>query len=70
MLFFFYLDFLKQMDDDLMLCMSSCQNTNNSGTPVGNDSYDIECITQCTQQHTTLYEHTSEKYNILINYIR
>jgi hypothetical protein len=51
------------MGDELFLCMASCQNTNNSGTLVGNDSYDLECITQCSQRHTTLYKHTAEKYD-------
>ncbi len=50
------------MDGDLFVCMNSCQNTNNSGALVGNDSYDLECINRCSQQHTTLYQHTSEKY--------
>jgi hypothetical protein len=50
------------MGDELFLCMASCQNTNNSGTLIGNDSYDLECITQCSQRHTTLYKHTAEKY--------
>jgi hypothetical protein len=50
------------MGDDLFICIASCQNTNNSGALVGNDSYDLECITQCSQRHTTLYQHTAEKY--------
>ncbi|CAF3905966.1 unnamed protein product, partial [Rotaria magnacalcarata] len=50
------------MGDDLFLCMASCQNTNSTGTLVGNDSYDIECITHCSQLYEKLYEHTAEKY--------
>lgn len=50
------------MGDELILCMESCRDTNNSGTVVGNHSYDLECITQCSQRHTSLYRHTAEKY--------
>ena len=51
------------MGDDLFICMASCQNTNNSGALVGNASYDLECITQCSQQHTNLYQDTAQKYD-------
>lgn len=54
------------MGDDLFLCMASCQNANSTGTLVGNDSYDIECITQCSQLHAKLYEHTAEKYIFIL----
>lgn len=50
------------MGDELILCMESCRDSNNSGALVGNQSYDLECITQCSQRHTTLYRHTAEKY--------
>ncbi len=49
------------MGDDMFICMASCHSTNNSGALVGNDSYDLECITQCSQRHTTLYIDTAEK---------
>ncbi|CAF2850730.1 unnamed protein product [Rotaria sp. Silwood2] len=54
------------MGDDLLICFASCQNTNNSGALVGNDSYDLECITQCSQIVPTLYQHTSENYETTI----
>ena len=49
------------MVDDLFLCMASCHSTNSSGALVGNDSYDLACITQCSQHLTTLYRHTAER---------
>jgi hypothetical protein len=49
------------MGDDLFMCMASCNSSNSNGALVGNDSYDLECITQCTQRHTTLYHNTAEK---------
>jgi hypothetical protein len=52
------------MDSDIILCLASCQNPNNSGAIVGNDSYDLECLTQCLQRRTTLYQHTQQKYII------
>ncbi|CAF4117295.1 unnamed protein product [Adineta steineri] len=57
------------MGDDLFLCIASCQNPNNSGALVGNDSYDLECINQCSQRHTTLYQHTAEKYEQILQII-
>ncbi|CAF0835597.1 unnamed protein product [Rotaria sp. Silwood1] len=57
------------MGDDLLICFASCQNTNNSGAFVGNDSYDLECITQCSQIVPTLYQHTSEKYTYIFKII-
>ncbi|CAF3602384.1 unnamed protein product [Rotaria sp. Silwood1] len=54
------------MGDDLIICIGTCHSANKSGALVGNDSYDIECINQCSQRHTTLYINTAEKYaNIL-----
>ena len=50
------------MGDDLILCMASCKSSNKSIIVVGNDSFDMECITQCTQRQGTLQEHTTEKY--------
>jgi hypothetical protein len=52
------------MDADLFLCMTSCHNPNNSGILIGNDSYDLECISQCLQRQTTSFHHTVEKYII------
>jgi len=52
------------MDADLFLCMTSCHNPNNSGVFVGNDSYDLECISQCLQRQTTSFHHAVEKYII------
>ena len=49
------------MTDDLFTCIASCNSVNSSGALVGNDSYDLECITQCSQSHTTLYHSTAEK---------
>jgi hypothetical protein len=49
------------MGDELYICMDSCRSTNSSGALVGNESYDFECIGQCTQRHTTLYHSTAEK---------
>ncbi len=49
------------MVDDLFLCIASCHSTNSSGALVGNDSYDLECITQCSQSHTKLYQSTAKK---------
>ena len=49
------------MVDEVIICMASCHSTNNSGAFVGNESYDLECITQCSQRHTSLYHNTAEK---------
>lgn len=67
LLLFLFLDYnqvrndINIMGDDMFICMASCHSTNNSGALVGNDSYDLECITQCSQRHTTLYIDTAEK---------
>ena len=45
----------------MFMCMASCHSTNSSAQQVGNDSYDLECITQCSRRHTTLYIDTAEK---------
>ncbi|CAF1160725.1 unnamed protein product [Rotaria sordida] len=57
------------MADDLLICFASCQNTNNSGALVGNESYDLECITQCSQIVPTLYQNTAEKYTYIFKII-
>ncbi|CAF1342675.1 unnamed protein product [Adineta steineri] len=57
------------MGDDLFLCIESCRSTNTSGALVGNDSYDLECITKCSQHHTTLYQSTAEKYTHILQII-
>lgn len=49
------------MGDDLYICIASCHSTNTSGALVGNDSYDLECINQCSQRQATLYLDTTEK---------
>lgn len=49
------------MDDDIIGCMKSCNSTDSSGAIVGNESFDLECITQCTQRRTTIYYDTAEK---------
>ncbi len=49
------------MGDDLYICIASCNSTNSSGALIGNDSYDLECITQCSQRQMTLYHNTAEK---------
>ena len=45
----------------MFICMASCRSTNISAALVGNDSYDLECIHQCSQRYTTLYIDTAEK---------
>ncbi|CAF4067253.1 unnamed protein product [Rotaria sordida] len=57
------------MGDDLFICIASCHSTNKSGALVGNDSYDIECINQCSQRHTSLYINTAEKYTHILQII-
>jgi hypothetical protein len=51
------------MGDDMVICMASCNSSNSSGATVGNDSYDLECITQCSQRQAILYQHATEKYD-------
>ncbi|CAF3275037.1 unnamed protein product [Rotaria socialis] len=49
--------------------MASCHSFTNSGALVGNDSYDLECINQCSERHTTLYLNTAEKYAQILQII-
>jgi hypothetical protein len=49
------------MGDDIIICITSCHSTNSSDVLVGNVSYDLDCINQCTQRHTTLLYNTAEK---------
>ncbi|CAF1303212.1 unnamed protein product [Rotaria magnacalcarata] len=57
------------MGDEMFLCMASCHSFTNSGALVGNDSYDLECINQCSERHTTLYLNTAEKYAQILQII-
>jgi hypothetical protein len=50
------------MGDNIYFCIASCQNNNKSDVLVGNVSFDLECIAQCSQRQTTLQRHTAEKY--------
>ena len=50
------------MADELFICIASCSSDNNTGAMIGNDTYDLECITQCSQRHTSLYHNTAQKY--------
>lgn len=49
------------MDVDLVLCMAACHSINGTGTRIGNESYDLECLTRCSQRQTTLFANTTEK---------
>ena len=49
------------MGDDIFICIASCNSVNSSGALVDNASYDLECINQCSQHHTTLFHNTAEK---------
>ncbi len=49
------------MGDELINCIATCHSTNSSGALIGNESYDLECITLCSQRQTTLYHNTAEK---------
>ncbi|UJR27250.1 hypothetical protein I4U23_008545 [Adineta vaga] len=57
------------MGDDIVNCIKSCPSTNTSGARVGNNSYDIECINQCSASRTTLIHNTAEKYAQIVQII-
>ena len=52
------------MGDELYICLLSCNGTNKSGALVGNDSFDLECITLCSQRHANFISKYGGKVNI------
>ncbi len=49
------------MGYSLLTCIASCYRTNSSSKFIGNDVYNLECITQCPRHQVLLYHNTTEK---------